>query len=147
MTVTANFNPSNGNTNIVETGYYIEKTITDVKIEKVVTKYTFPEYKDTDSGELFFAKHPDVPDVGIFGKNIIAMANLFHFEHRVTLKGVADIFTNAYDIPMSSPTVYELCNRAVKKAEPVYEDIHMKLQESKTANADETSSNQNKKTQ
>src|SRR3989338_6562489 len=29
VTVTANFNPSTGNTNIVETGYYIEKTITD----------------------------------------------------------------------------------------------------------------------
>src|SRR3989338_11121846 len=29
VTVAADFNPSNGNTNIVETGYYIEKTITD----------------------------------------------------------------------------------------------------------------------
>jgi len=62
-----------------------------------------------------------VPDVGIFGKNIIAMANLLHFEYRVTLEGVADIFTNAYDIPLSAPTVQELCNRAVEKAAPVYE--------------------------
>ena len=147
VTVTIDFNPSNGNTNIVATEDYIERIITDFKIEKVVTKYTFLEYKDLNTGELFFAKHPDVPDVGIFGKNIIAMANLLHFEHRVTLNGVADVFTNAYDIPMSSPTVYELCNRAVKKAEPVYEDIHMKLQESKTVNADETGSNQNGKSE
>ena len=147
VTVTADFNPSNGNTNIVETGYYIEKTITDVKIEKIVTKYTFLEYKDLDTGELFFTKHPDVPDVGIFGKNIIAMANLLHFEYRVTLKGVSDIFTNAYDIPMSAPTVQELCNRAVEKAVPVYEGIHVKLQKSKTVNADETGSNQNGKSE
>ncbi len=143
VTVTIGFNPSNGNTDIVETGCYIERTITDIKIEKIVTKYTFPEYKDTDSGELFFAKHPDVPDVGIFGKNIIAMANLFHFEHRVTLKGVADIFTNAYSISMSAPTVQELCNRAVEKAMPVYEHINVNLQKSPVANADETGSNQN----
>ena len=143
VTVTTDFNPSNGNINIAETGCYIERTITDFKIEKIVTKYTFLEYKDLDTGDTFFVKHPDVPDVGIFGKNIIAIANLLHFEHRVTLKGVADIFTNAYDIPMSAPTVQELCNRAAEKAEPMYEGISVKLQESKTANADETGSNQN----
>src|SRR3989338_2885588 len=71
------------------------------------------------------------------------MANLLHFEYRVTLEGVADIFTNAYDIPLSAPTVQELCNRAVEKAAPVYEDISIKLQKSKTVNADETGSNQN----
>ncbi len=136
-------NPSNGNINIIETGFYRERIITDFKIEKVVTKYTFPEYKDLDNGELFFAQHPDVPDVGIFGKNIIAMANLLHFEYRVTLSGVADIFTHAYDISMSAPTVQELCTRAVGKAMDKYENIHAKLQESPVANADETGSNQN----
>ncbi len=145
VTVTADFNPSNGNTNIIETGFYVERTITDFKIEKIVTKYTFLEYKDKNTGELFFAQHPDVPDVGIFGKNVISLANLLHFEHRVTLEGVADIFTNAYDISMSAPTVQELCNRAVQKATSVYEGININLQKSPVANADETGSNQNGK--
>ncbi len=143
VTVTADFNPSNGNTNIVKTGFYIERTITDFKIEKIVTKYTFLEYKDKNTGELFFAKHPNVPDIGIFGKNIISLANLLHFEHRVTLEGTADIFTNVFDISMSPPTVQELCNRAVQKATPVYENINIDLQKSPVANADETGSNQN----
>lgn len=143
VTVKASFNPANGNTNIIKTGYYIEKIITDIKIEKIVTKYTFLEYKDIDTGDLFFAKHPDVPDVGIFGKNIITLANLLHFEYRVTLAGVADIFTNAAYIPMSTPTVQELCNRAVERATPVYDTIHVNLQKSSVANADETGSNQN----
>lgn len=147
VTVIADFNPSNGNTNIAETGFYTERIITDVRIEKIVTKYKFLEYKDLDTGELFFASHPDVPDVGIFGKNIIAIANLLHFEHRVTLEGAVDISTNVFDIPLSAPTVLELCNRAVKKAEPVYGDIHTKLQKSPVANADETGSNQNGKSE
>lgn len=147
VTVKASFNPSNGSKNIAETGFYIERTITDFKIEKIITKYTILEYKDLGTGETFFAKHPDVPEVGIFGKNVIAMTNLLHFEYRVTLNGVADIFTNAYNIPMSAPTVNELCNRAVNKAKYVYEDINIKLQKSQVANADETGSNQNGKSE
>jgi hypothetical protein len=143
VTVTAEFNPSNGNTNIIETGFCIKRTITDLKIEKIVTKYTFLEYKDLDTDEIFFAKHPNVPGIGIFGKNIIALANSLHFEYRVTLQGVADFFTNVANISMSAPTVQELCNRAVDKATPVYESINVSLQKSSVVNADETGSNQN----
>ncbi len=147
VTVTTDVNPSSGNSNIIETGDYIERVITDYKIERVVTQYIFPEYKDLNTGELFFAQYPDVPDKGIFGKNVIAFANVLHFENRVTLQGVADIFTQVYDIPMSAPTVQELCNRAVEKANPTYEDIHIKLQKSPAVNADETGSNQNGKSE
>lgn len=143
VTVTADFNPSNGNQNIKETGYCLERTITDVKMEKVVTKYILLEYLDIDTGEHFYAKHPDVPEKGIFGKNIISIANTLHFEYRVTLKSVADFFTNVTDISMSPPTVMELCNRAVEKVTPIYDKIGQELQESPVANADETGSNQN----
>jgi len=145
VTVTTDVNPFNGNPHIVETGYYLDRIITDFKIIKVVTKYTFLEYRDLDTNDTFFAKHQDAPDAGIFGKNIIALANSLHFEYRVTLNGVADIFTNIMDISMTAPTVLDLCNRAVEKAVPVYEDIHVKLQEALVANADETGSNQNGK--
>ena len=143
ITVTAKVNPSNGNKNIIETGYYIERIITDIKIEKIVTKYKIIEYQDLDTNEVFFAKHPDVPEKGIFGKNVIALANSLHFEQRVTLAGVADIFTNAADISMTAPTVLELCNRAVDKATLVYGDINANLQKAPVVNADETGSNQN----
>ena len=147
VTVTIDFNPANGSCNIVETGYYVERIITDIKIIKTVTKYTVLEYKDLDTGELFFARHPDLPEKGIFGKNIIALANSLHFEHRVTLEGVADIFTNVADISMSAPTVLELCNRAVEKATPIYDEINVNLRQSPVANADETGSNQNGKSE
>ena len=143
VTVTASFNPANGNANIVKTGFYIERIITDIKIEKLTTKYTFPEYRDKNTGELFFAKHPDVPDVGIFGKNIIAFANLLHVEYRVTLENVADAFTNVFDISMSAPTALELCKRATEKAAPIYKAIKINLQKAPVVNADETGSNQN----
>ncbi|MFH1511302.1 MAG: IS66 family transposase, partial [Candidatus Woesearchaeota archaeon] len=145
ITVTAQANPSSGNTNIIETGFSFNRTITDFKIQKLITKYTFIEYKDLDTGQVFYARHPNVPDTGIFGKNIIALANALHFEYRVTLTAVAEFFTNVTEIPMTAPTVMELCNRAVDKATPIYCEIHAKLQESTVANADETGSNQNGK--
>ncbi len=141
--VRATVNPSNGSINIVRMGEYEDRIITDFKIEKTIICYRVHYYRDLGTGEVFLASHPDLPDKGIFGKNVIALANFLHFEHRVTLKGVADFFTNVADIPMTAPTVMELCNRAVGKATPVYGGIHSKLQRSPAANADETGSNQN----
>ena len=145
--VRAAVNPSNGSTNIIRTGECEERIITDFTIAKTVIRYKVHYYRDADTGEVFRASHPDLPDVGIFGKNVIALANTLHFEYRVTLAGVADFFTNVADIPMTAPTVMELCNRAVAKAMPVYENIHLKLQRSPAANADETGSNQNGKSE
>jgi len=145
--VTAECNPLNGNTNIAETGFQIERIITDFKIEKIVTKYNFIEYKDLDNGELFFAKHPNVHDIGIFGKNVITLANVLHFDYRVTMNGVAEFFTHVCDISMTAPTVMELCNRAANKAISVYENINIKIQKSTVINADETGSNQNGKSE
>src|SRR3989344_815774 len=145
--VTAECNPLNGNTNIAETGFQIERIITDFKIEKIVTKYNFIEYKDLDNGELFFAKHPNVHDIVIFGKNVITLANVLHFDYRVTMNGVAEFFTHVCDISMTAPTVMELCNRAANKAISVYENINIKIQKSTVINADETGSNQNGKSE
>ncbi|MFH0875827.1 MAG: IS66 family transposase [archaeon] len=147
VTIIAECNPKTGNTNIIETGAYIEKIITDVKIEKIVTKYTFLEYKDLDTGELFFAKHLDVPDTGYFGKTIIALANTLHFEYRVTTTSVTDFFTNICGIPMSAPTAQELFKRGVDKTTHFYEKIKEELQKSRVVNGDETGSNQNGKSQ
>ena len=141
--VTAKKNPSNGNTNIKETGYYEEVIITDFKIEKVVTLYKIKEYKDSDTGEIFMASHPDIPDKGIFGKNILAFANALHFEYRVPFEGVANIFTNVFDISMSTPTAMDICNRVANKLSYKYEELNKKLRKANVVNGDETGSNQN----
>ena len=42
-----------------------------------------------DTNEVFLAKHPDIPENGIFGKNALAFASISHFENRVVYEGVA----------------------------------------------------------
>ena len=138
-------NPRTGSTNIEETGEIKEIVITDFEINKIVTLYKLKEYCDLDTGELFFANHSDIPEQGIFGKKVQAFASTLHVENRVTFEGIASIFTNVFNISMTSPTAMELCNRAAKKVSSQYDALREKLQRSKVVYGDETSSNQNGK--
>lgn len=141
--VTTDINPSTGNTNIEETGYVKEVTITDFKIIKIVTKYNCYEYRDLDTGELFIAKHPDMPNKGIFGKNVLSFASTLHFENRVTYEAIADIFTEVFDIPMTTPTAMDICYRTADKVSYKYGELNKKLRDEKVVYGDETGSNQN----
>jgi hypothetical protein len=145
--VTASINPSNDSRNIVKTGEYEERIITDFKIEKTVKLYKVYYYRDLGTGEVFRASHTDLPNKGIFGKNIIALANLLHFENRVTVAGVASIFTNVFEIPMTPPTALDICTRGANMVSHKYEGIGEKLKASQVVNADETGSNQNGKSE
>lgn len=141
--VTASINPYNGNMNIIKTGEYEERIITDFKIEKTVKIYKAYYYQDLDTGEFFLATHPDLPERGIFGKNIIALSNILHFENRVTMAGIASLFTNVFDIPMTAPTALDICNRGAEKVSYKYKETGEEIKKSSAVNADETSSNQN----
>lgn len=141
--VKADKNPSTGNTNIQETGDIEEFIITNFEIKKVVTLYKCKWYRDRDTNEVFLAKHPDIPENGIFGKNVLAFASTLHFENRVVYEGVANIFTNVFDIPMTAPTAMELCNRTANKVSYKYETLNKKLRKADVVYGDETGSNQN----
>ena len=136
-------NPRTGNANIEETGEIKEIIITDFEVNKIVTLYKLKEYRDLDTGELFFASYSDIPDTGVFGKNVQAFASTLHVENRVTFEGIANIFTNVFNISMTPPTAMELCNRAANKVSSQYKALREKLRRSKVVYGDETSSNQN----
>lgn len=145
--VTTSTNPLNGSKNIRKTGEYEYRVITDFKIERIVTLYRVYSYCDLDTGEVFLATHPDLPERGIFSKNIIALANVLHFENRVTVAGVASLFTNVFDIPMTPPTALDLCTRGADTVSHAYEKIGEELKIAEVVNADETGSNQNGKSE
>lgn len=141
--VTTDVNPKTGNRNIKPTGEVAEITITDFEIVKKVTQYNCHEYIDLDTGELFIAKHPDMPDRGIFGKNVLAFASYLRFEGRVMYDKIASIFTNVFDIGMTTPTAMDICTRVADKARPEYEKLKEKIKKAKAVNGDETSAKLN----
>lgn len=141
--ITADYNPLTGNTNIEETGYVEEVIITDFRIIKTVIQYNCHQYRDLDTEEIFIAKHPDMPSRGIFGKNVLSFASTLHFENRVTYEAIADIFTEVFDIPMTTPTAMDICYRTADEVSCKYAELNQKLRKEKVVYGDETGSNQN----
>ena len=141
--VTADENPKTGNKNIEETGYIEEATITDFKIVKTVTKYNCHEYRDLDTGEIFIARYSDMPEKGIFGKKILALANYLRFKCRVPFDKIAFTFTHVFNIPMTAPTAMDICNRVADKVSPHYDKLKIDIQKEKAVNGDETGAKRN----
>ena len=141
--VTADMNPLTGNMNIEPTGYMKENTITDFKIVKVVIKYNCYEYRDLDTGEIFMAKHPDMPSNGIFGKNVLAFGNFLRWKCRVPFDKIAHTFTHVFDISMSTPTAMDICNRVADKVSTHYDKLREEIKKEKAVNGDETGAKRN----
>jgi transposase len=141
--VTADQNPLTGNKNIEETGHIEEVTITDFKIVKAVTKYNLHEYLDLNTGEIFTARHPNMPEKGIFGKGVSSFVNLLRWKCRVPFDKIAFTFTHVFNIPMTAPTAMEICNRTADKVSPHYDKLRVDIQKEKAVNGDETGAKRN----
>jgi hypothetical protein len=141
--VTTSNNPKTGNKKIEETGHIEEVTITDFKIIKIVTKYNCHEYRDLDTGEIFLAKHPNMPEKCIFGKGVEAFANLLRWKCRVPFDKIAYTFTHVFDIPMSTTTAWTICNRTAEKVSPHYDKLREDIKKEYAVNGDETGAKRN----
>jgi len=141
--VPADFNPRTGNKNIEPTGETEELTITDFEIVKVVTRYKLHEYKDLDTGEIFWTTHPDIPDKGIFGRNIQAFVNFLRWKCRVPFDKIAFASTHILKIPMTAPTAWDICNRVAEKVSPHYDKLKEDIRKEKAVNGDETGAKRN----
>jgi len=141
--VTADENPVTGGKNIEWTGYVEEVTITDFRIIKDVTRYDCYEYLDLDTGKTFIARHPDIPEKGIFGKNVLAFTNFLRFKCRVPFDKISNVFTTVFNIPMTAPTLWNICNRVADKVLPHYDQLKAEIREEEAVNSDETGAKKN----
>lgn len=141
--VTADFNPSNGNTNIKPLDYYDEFPVIDFKITKIKRLFRCRYYEDLDTGEVFCATHPDIPEKGIFGRSVKAFVSFLRFRCRVPFEKIAFTFTHVIDIPMTTPTAWDICNRVADKVSPHYDKLRDDIQKEKAVNGDETGAKRN----
>ena len=141
--VTADFNPASGNTNIKPLGYYEKVTVVDFEIKKVVRLFKCQYYEDLDTGEIFYATHPDIPQKGIYGRNISSVVNSLRWKCRVPFDKIAFVSTQVFKIPMSAPTAMEICNRTADKSFPYYEELKTSIKKEKAVNGDETGAKRN----
>lgn len=141
--VITDINPLTGNKHIEPTGYIEERIITDFEIIKTVIQYNVHEYRDLDTNQIFMASHENLPEKGIFGKNILAFTGHLRYHCRVPFYRIANTFTTVFNISMTAPTILEICNRVGDKLSPHYEKLKVAIQNERVVNADETGAKRN----
>jgi len=116
------------------------KVIEDIpEPEPVVAKeYKLGRYECDDCGEEVVASHPDCPEEGRFGSNVLIQATLLKYEERIPYRKVSDLFEWQYDLEVSPATVLDFLRRTSDWLQPEYEKIWRKIRNSDILYVDET---------
>jgi len=116
------------------------KVVEDIpEPEPVVAKeYEIGHYECEDCGEEVVASHPDCPEEGRFGKNVLIQATLLKYEERIPYRKVSDLFEWQYDLEVSPASVLDFLRRTSDWLQPEYEKIWGRIQNSDVLYVDET---------
>lgn len=126
--------------NIKPTGYVkVKKVICLIKPKIVIKEYRQHEFVCFKCNTLTLATHKDIPEKGIYDKNIQSLVNYFKFKGRVPLEGTVDIMKNIFGVPMTRPTALAITRRASDKLEPYYNQLEEEIKNSDIVQPDETS--------
>jgi len=126
--------------NIKPTGYVKEKkVICLIKAKTVVKMYHLQESRCNDCNTLTLASHKDIPEKGIYDKNIQALVNYFKFRARVTFDPIVDIMNNIFNVPMTRPTALTITRRTSDKLKPHYNQLEKDINKLNVVHSDETS--------
>ncbi|KXB04606.1 hypothetical protein AKJ49_01900 [candidate division MSBL1 archaeon SCGC-AAA382A03] len=107
--------------------------------EPVVAKeYKLGRYKCLGCGEEVVASHPDCPEEGRFGKNVLIQATLLKYEERIPYRKVSDLFEWQYNLEVSPATVLDFLRRTSDWLQPEYEKIWSTVRNSDVLYVDET---------
>ncbi len=107
--------------------------------EPVVAKeYKLGHYECRNCGEEVVASHPDCPEEGRFGKNVLIQATLLKYEERIPYRKVSDLFEWQYSLEVSPASVLDFVRRTSDWLQPEYEEIWGRIRNSDVLYVDET---------
>jgi len=89
-------------------------------------------------GHCWESKPEEVPDKGIFGKNMQAQITLLRFDDRLPLRKTISALERQYRTTLTSKAVYDVTKRVADKATPEYEIIKKKIRRATHLYIDET---------
>jgi len=93
---------------------------------------------DCPCGHHWESKPAEVPDKGIFGKNMQTQITLLRFDDRLPLRKTIATIERQYETTLTSKTVYDVTKRVADKATPAYNDIKRKIRRATHLHIDET---------
>lgn len=95
-------------------------------------------YYECDCGNCWESKPREVPDLGVFGKNLLAQITLLRFDDRLPLRKTISAIERQYKTTLTSKAVYDVTKRVADKATPEYEKIKHKIRRATHLHIDET---------
>jgi len=104
----------------------------------VVTQYNRHCYQCHSCGTETVATHPDCPDEGQFGVNVIAQAALSRYDHRLPYRKIADRFEQLHKLELSGASAWHATERAARAGRCEYEQLRKEIQDADVVHIDET---------
>jgi transposase len=102
------------------------------------TQYNRHCYECESCGTETVASHPDCPDEGQFGVNVIAQATLSKYEYRLPYRKIADRFEQLHGLELSGASAWRATARAARAGRCEYEQIRTQIQNADVVHVDET---------
>jgi transposase len=103
-----------------------------------VTQYNRHHYECHSCGTETVASHPDCPDEGQFGVNVIAQAALSRYDHRLPYRKIGDRFEQLHGLELSGASAWHATERAARAGRCEYEQIRHQIQQADVVHVDET---------
>lgn len=128
-------------TNTEPVGVLRPKTIVSlVKPHVRILRYDCEDVRCLDCHTITIAKHPEIPEKGIYDKTIQSFVNFFKFKARMSHSIIVDTMNSIFSVPMTEPTSLEITKRASQKLAPQYENLQKRIRKADVVHADETGS-------
>jgi transposase len=103
-----------------------------------VTQYNRHHYECHSCDAETVASHPDCPDEGQFGVNVIAQAALSRYDHRLPYRKIGDRFEQLHGLELSGASAWHATERAARAGRCKYEQIRRQIQQADVVHVDET---------
>jgi len=103
-----------------------------------VTQYNRHCYQCDSCGTETVATHPDCPDEGQFGVNVIAQSALSRYDYRLPYRKIADRFEQLHELELSGAAAWHATERAARAGRCEYEQIRRQIQQADVVHVDET---------
>lgn len=95
-------------------------------------------YYKCSCGHSWESKSREVPDKGIFGKNMQSQITLLRFDDRLPLRKTISAIERQFQTTLTSKAVYDVTKRVADKITPAYQEIKQKIRRATCLNIDET---------
>lgn len=95
-------------------------------------------YYECACGHCWESKPIEVPDKGLFGKNMQTQITLLRFDDRLPLRKTINAIERQYRTSLTSKAVYDVTKRVADKVTPEYKAIMKKIRRTTHLHIDET---------